>query len=430
MRQTLLIVIMFVFTLILVVPGTAETYTMEKCIETALQRNIGIISAQNTYDASKWSVYSAWGNLLPTLSVSAGRSESGAEAEDYNTGIFGTSVVSYSAGMSMGRSFSGLGLGTYASIKQNQAQKKSNYFSLVDTRDELILSVKEAYFNVVKTKMLVDVQVDAVRRGEEQLKVAESRYDLGSASLSDVLKAKVSYGNAKLDLISAQNDFEIARANLQYTIGISVAGEIEVVEEFPEKEADISYNEALNEAASRNPSLLKSKSDLDNAKAAHWSARTSFLPSIGYSYSRSTSASEAGDLLSSDNDNTNWSFGLSLSFSIFNGFSDYASLISAGKSVHTSKMSLRDTENSIALEVKQAYLDVQQNTEKLSLNEESVAAAQEDLNIVREKYKLGAATIIEVLDAEVSFKEAQVSQVEAQFDYNLALSRLEKVMGR
>jgi len=66
----------------------------------------------------------------------------------------------------------------------------------------------------------------------------------------------------------------------------------------------------------------------------------------------------------------------------------------------------------------------------LLLNEESVAAAQEDLNIVKEKYNLGAATIIEVLDAEVSFKQAQVNQVQALFDYNLAVSRLEKVMGR
>ena len=59
-----------------------------------------------------------------------------------------------------------------------------------------------------------------------------------------------------------------------------------------------------------------------------------------------------------------------------------------------------------------------------------VAAAQEDVNLAREKYNLGAATILEVLDAEVSLKQAQTNQVQALFDYNLAISRLEKAMGR
>jgi outer membrane protein len=98
--------------------------------------------------------------------------------------------------------------------------------------------------------------------------------------------------------------------------------------------------------------------------------------------------------------------------------------------LNTAKSSYEDTRNNVSLEVKQAFLDVQQNKEKIALNDESVAAAQEDLNIVREKYNLGAATIIEVLDAEVSFKTAQTNKVQALFDYNLAISRLEKAMGK
>ncbi len=53
--------------------------------------------------------------------------------------------------------------------------------------------------------MLLDVSGEAVKRGEERLRVVQSRYDLGSASMSDVLKAKVQYGNDKLDLVSKTN---------------------------------------------------------------------------------------------------------------------------------------------------------------------------------------------------------------------------------
>ena len=84
----------------------------------------------------------------------------------------------------------------------------------------------------------------------------------------------------------------------------------------------------------------------------------------------------------------------------------------------------------MALEIRRSFLDLERAREARKLAEESVAAAQEDLNLVREKYNLGAATILEVLDAEVSFKEAQTSHVEVLFNYNLAVSQLEKALGR
>lgn len=128
--------------------------------------------------------------------------------------------------------------------------------------------------------------------------------------------------------------------------------------------------------------------------------------------------------------NATRSVGFTVSYNLFNNLSDVTSLVTAQKSLNTAKTNYSNARNDVTLEVKQAFLDVQQNKEKLSVNDESVAAAQEDLNIVREKYNLGAATIIEVLDAEVSFKTAQTNRVQALFDYNLAISRLEKAMGK
>jgi outer membrane protein TolC len=195
-------------------------------------------------------------------------------------------------------------------------------------------------------------------------------------------------------------------------------------------EFGMTYNQALNEALSDNPAYRKAGFDLAKAKADRWLARTSFLPSLSFNVSHSTSVDDRDNLFNLKKDDASYNFSVSLSFNIFNGLGDAANLVSANKSVSTYRENLDNQKNTVGLEIKQAYLDVQQNTEKLKVNEESVAAAQEDLNIVREKYNLGAATIIEVLDAEVSFKQAQTNQVQAQFDYHLAISRLENIMGR
>jgi outer membrane protein TolC len=433
MRRTLRIGFVILLTIILAAAVSAETYTLDKCIQTALRNNYGVIAAKNTYDVSRWSERSAWGNILPTISVSLNRQENWATAVQYVNGIpiyFSGETVRYGGNLNFSRSYAGLGLGTFASIKRQRAEKGSSYFNFIDTRDELVLTIKEAFFNVIKSKMLVEVSKDAVRRGEEQLRVAQSRYELGSASLSDVLKAKVSRSNAKLELITSENNYELAKANLGYGMGIDVTEEIKITEEFPEASLDVSYDIALNEALSRNPSYRKAGYDLSRARADHWLARTNFLPSLSLYLSHTTSVDERDKLFDLKKEDASYYFGITLSYNIFNGLSDYSNLKAAGKSVNTFKENLENTKNSVSLEVKQSYLDVQQNAEKLNLNEESVAAAQEDLNIVREKYNLGAATIIEVLDAEVLFKQAQVNQVQAQFDYHLAISRLEKVMGR
>jgi outer membrane protein len=426
------VIIFMIFGLTLKASG--EVYTLEKCIETALQNNYGVIAAKNNYEATRWSLYSAYGEILPSVSISTARSENwatGRQIDEYGREyLISGKTVSYGGNLSFRQSYAGLGIGTYANIRQSHAQRQYYYFNYLNTGKNLILSVKEAYYNVVKAKMLVDVSGDAVRRNQEQLRVAESKYELGSASLSDVLKAKVSYNNARLDLINAENSFNLSLANLNYTMGIDVSQEVEVEEDFPHQAFEISYEQALAEALFQNPSFKQSQYDLEMAKYDLLMAKTAFLPAFSVSLSHSTSADESKHLFDFERERARYNFGVSLSFNIFNNLSDVSSVVSSKKNVSSKKENLDNTQNSVALEVKESFLDVQTNVEKMNFTEESVAAAQEDLNIVREKYKLGAATIIEVLDAEVTFKQAQINKVEALFDYNLAVSRLEKVMGR
>ena len=433
MRGDFRLVIAIIITFLLTGMAGAETYDLEKCIETALQNNYGVIAARNTYDVSGWSLYSAYGQILPSIGISASRRYNWSAGEIDVNGVPVTAVgksTRYGGSLAISQSYPGLGILTFANIGYKRAQRRSSYNSYLEAQNSLVLSIKGAYFNTIKAKMLVDVSKDAVRRGEEQLKVAQSRYELGSASLSDVLKAKVLRSNAKLDLITAENNQNLAIADLSFIMGIDINRQFEVGDELPDATIDITYDQALNEALSQNPSYRKAGFDLSAAKSQLWMAKASFLPNFSVSLSHSTSVDESSNLFDFEKKNASYYFGMSLSYNLFNNLSDISSVAANKKSVSTSKENLKNTMNSVALEVKQAYLDVQQNTEKLNVNEESVAAAQEDLNIVREKYNLGAATIIEVLDAEVSFKQAQVNQVQALFDYNLAISRLEKVMGR
>ncbi len=413
----------------------AEVYTLDKCLETALRNNYGVIAARNSYDAARGEVYTGWGDLLPTISVSARANQSWSGFERYDQFaeqfISGAQrVYSYSGNLNFSRTYPGLGLYNYASLRKKYHDRGSSFHNYVGARSDLILAVKEGYYNLLKAKMLLDVAEDAAKRGEERLRVVQSRYDLGAASMSDVLKAKVQYGNDKLDRLSKTNAYKLSVANLAYSMGIDVNRDLEVAEEMPERYIDISFGDAFSEALSQNPDYRKARFDLYGARDQKLMAYSNFLPSLSVGLSHSTNVDKFAELTDFKMPNASYYMYASVNFNIFNGASDYATLRASRKNVDTYEQNLEDTRNRVALELKQAFLDIEQSEEAKKLAGESVAAAQEDLNLVKEKYKLGAATILEVLDAEVSFKQAQTNRVQAIFDFNLAISRLEKVIGR
>jgi len=91
---------------------------------------------------------------------------------------------------------------------------------------------------------------------------------------------------------------------------------------------------------------------------------------------------------------------------------------------------LAEQRNYISRDIKTAYLDTRQLGEQKQVSQENVEAAEEDLKITQEKYNLGAATILDLLDAQVSLKQAQVSLIQADLDLNKAIAQLERAMGK
>ncbi|HEX9916639.1 MAG TPA: TolC family protein, partial [candidate division Zixibacteria bacterium] len=155
-----------------------------------------------------------------------------------------------------------------------------------------------------------------------------------------------------------------------------------------------------------------------------------WLPTVSLSYRYGWSNENLdmlGYFLKKDYDQT---ISGSLNFNIFNGFQNKAATSNAKLDARYAQENYRQTKENVALEVKDAYLTIQQAKEKLDLTGESVRSAKEDLDLVQEKYNLGAATILELLDAEVSFKQAKSDEVQALFDYNMAVAKLEKAIGK
>jgi outer membrane protein len=188
------------------------------------------------------------------------------------------------------------------------------------------------------------------------------------------------------------------------------------------------------------PSLLSAERNITAAQWRLTNARSAYLPkltpNLGYGYNKSWTeggliqSSVSGAASTYEVSGSALTYGFVLSWGIFDGFSREQQVTANRVSFNNARAAANDARNLTASEIKSAFFEIEQLREQKRVSQENVDAATEDLKITQEKYNLGAATILDLLNAQVSLKQAQVSLIQADFDLNLAVAKLENAMGK
>ncbi len=409
--------------------ASARTMTLDDCIEHALETRESIIRARGFESTANADKRAALGAFLPRInaSYSWGKSQ---ELDGFFGSAIGTSPTSKSTRVSASMDI--LDVTNFFNYFGARADAASASLNVIDSEDDLIYSVKTTYYAYLANVEAVDVQQQAVERSQEQLKLIQSRFDLGSANRSEVLRQQVLLGNDQLALLRAENAVVTSRANLAFTIGIDPNSDVEFQTDATANGYDGTLDEALAYGLNNEPGLMAARKDISASKNAVRSRWASYLPQFGVSadVTRSEGATFIQGIGSIDTEfNTrSWSFGIT--WNIFDGFNRERNLTSARVTLNNSRAAEADTRNFVVSEIKSAYFAIEQQRQARDVAQTNVDAAEEDMKITQEKYNLGAATILDLLTAQVNLQEAQRSLVQATFDLNLAISRLEAAMGK
>jgi outer membrane protein len=189
-------------------------------------------------------------------------------------------------------------------------------------------------------------------------------------------------------------------------------------------------DDALAFGLTHEPGFLAAQKNVDAARHSVRSGYSSYLPSVSGYASYRVSDGSSGDTLLFNFSSKTTTYGFGVSWNIFDGFVREGRVTSAKVSLNNARAGLADTRNLLVQEIKSAYSDAEQQKLAKEVAGENVEAANEDLKITQEKYNLGAATILDLLNAQVSLKDAQVALIRADFDLNLAIAQLENAMGK
>lgn len=377
--------------------------------------------------SSRATLRSARSGLLPQIGLSAQASRSESE------GGHGISVADsipstrdatdqYSFGISGSQRIYDFGR-TGSQIRQAAHTLTATRESARSLRQDVLLNAKTAYFNRLLAKRMLEVARESLRQSEEHLLEARTQFEIGKQAKYAVTKAEVDVANARVALIKAQNGIEKAKVDMENAAGATLQDPLVLSDSLEQAEDSISLKQAFDGADSLRPDLRGAVARMEAARAQVRGARAGMLPEFGASARYQYQSPDASDWTGG------WSAGVSLTQPIYQGGAIRAKIAQAEAGYDQAKATLDLTRQTAHAELQQLVLDKNNATERAAAAEKLIAEADEGLVMSQERYRAGAATFIEVTDAEVALVNARISHAQALYDYRVAHAKLVQAMG-
>lgn len=404
--------------------------TLEEAIRRSERVQPGVISAMNAVENTDARVRSAFGNYLPTVTArgSGGPSFSaGASRVDPTTGqVISGDRTNTSLNMGLSASidvFTGFRRG--AESRAARASNVAAEASLTDARYQQAYATTNQFFTALLAEDLVTVSEASLRRAEEQLKVSIARLQAGSATRSDSLRSTVQLGNARLQLIQAQAGLAAAEAQLARLIG--ERGRVRAADDSAFYAVVTIDTAAVHaEAVAQSPQVRAAEATAAAADAQASVARAAYWPTASLTASTGWNGSGATDYDLFNNRSLN----LGVNWNIFNGFQREQTITLQNNARDLAAAQAEDARREVAAEVITQMAQLAAAREAIEISKVSLEAAQEDLRVQQERYRLGASTIVDVLTSQEALTQAEVDAVTTRFDYLAAKAQLEALIGR
>ncbi|MDH7478792.1 MAG: TolC family protein [Syntrophomonadaceae bacterium] len=247
--------------------------------------------------------------------------------------------------------------------------------------DGLKLLVEKSYYDLLKAQRTLDNKNEALKRAEEMLRVANSKYSVGTVPRTEVLNAEVRLAQAQAELTLAGSSLDTAMLNFNQTVGIPLGQKVTLVEDFgfvPFDELDI--NQFVEESLQKQIPVLQARSA--------WEVKQVQLETAGKYYSTSVYSYKLAEIEANE-----------------------------------AEQNYVKTQNSIRLAIMQNYSSLLGARDRIRVLEKSLEQARENVRLANLRYEVGLGTNLEVLEAAGALNDTQAAYLEALYNYNLCKAR-------
>lgn len=406
------------------VPAVPDALTLDAALRYALENNFSIRQARERLKEQEGLIVEVRAQVLPNVSAEGnyGRDDKNFSATDYQNwtiGLYARQLL-YSGG------------GVSAALDAARVTREAALLDIQSVVNEVLLQVRTRYADVLLNRERITVQEQSVALLTEQLQTVKNRFEAGSVSQFEVLTAEVALANAQPALITARNAFRIAIDELRAVLGyrnnfVSDLRKVPYFEgalEFTPAAYDLEA--ALATARTLRPELRRLE-QLEKAREAGVTvARSDYLPELslvaGYEGRKDRLSNSFSDT------NEGWTAGVQGTWAIFDGARTRGRVAQARAQLAQARLSVAEQTLSIEVEVRRALSSLQEAAELAAAAEKVVGQATEALRLADVRYRNGAATQLDVLQARQALTEASLNKLEANYRHTVALATVRKAV--
>jgi outer membrane protein TolC len=409
-----------------------EILTLTDAIRTGLENNYSIIIQKN--DAQVAGNNNTIGNagFLPSVTLSATQNNTitNTTQETFSTGvreISGASNRTFNTGVQLTWTlFDGFSMfvsKNMLSILEEMGETEAR-IEIENTLSAIILN----YYGVIQQQKLIQVLEDAAALSLERKKIMEAKISLGAGSELQLLQSTVDLNVDSINLIRETAAMQKTMADLNRLL----ARNPEIIF-IPSDSITLSntliYDSLLMKTRKQNNTLLIAQNNISLNTLAIKDAQSQRYPrlNLNAAYNYNQLNSETGYL--KYNQSNGPSFGLSLSYPLFDGFNINREIRNAKVELNTMENYLKDTDLGLHTDLYKLYNDYITNLRILSIEVINREVARENVEVAFEKYRLGSINDIELRETQKKFIDAQYQLLLSQFQAKKAEIELLRISG-
>ncbi len=303
-----------------------------------------------------------------------------------------------------------------------QANLENAQKNMAASDNDLALSAKKAFYTVILARQMARAMDEAVISMKEHVKEATAAHDQKIVPKLDLLRAEEKLADLKQQQLYAHNNVNLARSSLNYVLGV----DMNTIFAFGDDPGCVplihDLDTCIKTALESRPELDAFQARIKMAKEQITIANSKRLPLLAL----------VGEVhhYEPENEDPSAQIGLVASMDLYDHGRVKHETAQARIQLEKAQTATKELGRGIRLEVEKAFHNAQAAMASIGVAQKSLATAREALDAARTRYRVGLSTSLERLDAEVSFTRAKTNHIHALSMYNIAVSELERAMGK
>lgn len=432
-------------------PKAETVYNLPQLINDVLNKNLSLRSSKKEIAIQEQGVKSAKSNYLPSVTFSAAgtyidpeiaKLSSGQNPEFKTAGTVTLQQLLFSADAN-------------ANIKIQQSLASAQREKFNTEQLDAIFNAANAYFNVLMLKTNVEIQTRNLTLTKKNLQIAEENYKAGQSGKTDLLRFRSQKAQNTQALVEAVNQLNKSHIAINQLTNNDLDTEIDVTDASFEDDIFKTYNYTEFMTWAKRPSIRKRFIDFlvheainnspeikqltYNLKAAQqqvklYSQSNHFIPTVSLQgqyineFSRSGQGADFPSGFPTPPGNS-YNIGINFSFALFNKNSNRINRTKARLQTEQLAINQRNIKESISANMHNGMLDLIDKVTNVELSKVSEESAKEALELTQAAYSNGAVNIVQLIDAQNNYLNAQQAKANATYNYLLKMLQLERYIG-